>query len=145
LEKGQIFSLDFLISMAVVMVAIGLVIQAAETGAYNAKEARIQGELGSVAETAADLMVAGNETTCVDARGEHLMNCIDTSADFSGITGFLDAAGYGYSITIQGGPSFSTPASPQGQKDYCEASRMVFINKDFSSAPVELKARVWKA
>ena len=41
MKKGQIFSLDFLISMVVIMAAIGLLIQATEFNTYNMKEERI--------------------------------------------------------------------------------------------------------
>jgi len=141
MQKGQIFSLDFLISMAVVMAAIGLVIQTAEVSAYNAKETRIQGELWNVAETAADLIAASNETTCSNGGGGHLMNCVDATADFSKITGFLEDAGYGYSITATG---ISLLNGSQGSNDYYETARTVFINNT-SGSTVDLKVRVWKA
>ena len=130
-----------MISMAVVMAAIGLVIQTAEVGAYNAKETRIQGELWNVAEITADLIAASNETTCSDGGGGHLMNCVDATADFSKITGFLADAGYGYSITATG---ISLLSGSQGSNDYYETARTVFINNT-SGGTVDLKVRVWKA
>lgn len=140
MEKGQIFSLDFLISMAVMMAAIGLVIQTAEVNTYNAKETRVQGELRNVAEITADLIVASNETTCADGRGGHLMNCVDSMANFSKITGFLADAGYGYSVEPAG---MIEPVGIQGSNDYYEIRRTVFINNTGGST-VELKVRVWK-
>lgn len=142
MEKGQIFSLDFLISMAVVMAAIGLVIQTAEVSAYSAKETRISGELRNVAEITANLIVASNETTC-DGAGGHLMNCVDSTADFSKITGFLQNAGYGYSITAPGGVINLQSAVPWNAQDYYETSRLVFINNT-GGDHVDLKVKVWK-
>lgn len=142
MEKGQIFSLDFLISMAVVMAAIGLVIQTAEVNTYNTKETRIQGELSNVAEITADLITASNETTCDDGRGGHLMNCVNSSADFSKITGFLAGEGYGYSIT--GGAINIQSAAAISSQDFYEALRNVFIDNTIGST-VELKVKVWKA
>lgn len=126
--------------MAVVMAAMGLVIQTAEVSTYNAKETRIQGELRNVAEITADLIAASNETTCVDARDGHLMNCVNSTADFSKITGFLADAGYGYSITATG---ISLLNGAQGSNDYYETRRAVFINNTVGN-PDELKVKVWK-
>lgn len=81
MEKGQVFSLDFLVSLAAVTLAIGLLFQAVEVRAYSQKEGEMRAELEMVAETAADLLVSNPEIVCelVDYEGSHisyLENCI---------------------------------------------------------------------
>jgi hypothetical protein len=81
--KGQIISLDFLISIAAMTLAIGLLIQFAELKTYNEKEELRWTELKEIAETASDLLVSGQSTVCemVDASNGHLLylnNCISS-------------------------------------------------------------------
>lgn len=63
-KKGQIISLDFLISLIAVTLAIGLLIQFSELKTYNEKEEMGWMELKQVAETASDLLVSAPEITC---------------------------------------------------------------------------------
>lgn len=81
MQKGQIFSLDFLISLVAVMAAIGLMVQAIEVNTYYQKEERQFNELKTVAETAGDMLVGNPEIVCelVDGSGGYLGsvgNCI---------------------------------------------------------------------
>ncbi len=87
MQKGQIFSLDFLISLVAVMAAIGLMIQAIEVNAYYQKEERQFNELKTVAETAGDMLVGNPEIVCelVDGSDDYLAplnNCL-TKVDFT--------------------------------------------------------------
>ncbi len=145
MQKGQIFSLDFLISLVAVTAAIGLMIQAIEVNTYYQKEETQHSELRAVAETAAGLIVAGNDTTCVDATGQHLINCVDAGADFSGITNFLSSAGYSYEIDDgPGGSLVLPPPIPYNDEDFYEVKRRVFVN-GVGGAPRDLSVKVWKA
>jgi len=86
MEKGQMFSLDFLVSLIAITAAVGLLIQTVEVNTYYQKEDRTSRELKAVSETAARLLLASNETTCVNPvtePPEHLMNCVreDIEAD----------------------------------------------------------------
>ncbi len=140
MKKGQIFSLDFLISMVVIMAAVGLLIQATEFNTYNMKEERMYNEMRNVAKIAANLIVSSNETTCSDGLGGHLMNCVDTGADFTKITGFLTDSGYKYNIdqlTLAG-------ESILGNEDFVEIKRKAFMD-DLIGSTVDLGVRVWKA
>lgn len=88
MRKGQIISLDFMVSLIGVVLAIGLLIQGFEMNTYATKEAQAYNELRIVGETAADLLVSNPDIVCnlVDGSGKllgHLNNCIDTSKTIS--------------------------------------------------------------
>jgi|TARA_B100002003_G_scaffold212685_1_gene209964 hypothetical protein len=63
-EKGQIMTIDFLISVAAVTLAIGLMIQFAEIKTYNEKDDIAWLELKEIAESAADRLVGSPEIVC---------------------------------------------------------------------------------
>lgn len=127
--------------MIVVMAAVGLMIQAIESNTYNAKEARIHESMKNAAETAADLIAAGNETTCTDITGNHLMNCVDSGGDFSGITGFLADSGYEYYIRTN--TSIISQTSDWDEQDFAEVKKPVFVD-DVLGDEDELTVRVWE-
>lgn len=91
-QKGQIFTLDFLISMVLVILALGLVIQFLELNEYNLQEQELRHELETVGSMAADLMVSSPEIVCelgyyenpMDMgswyRISYLMNCLTHTA-----------------------------------------------------------------
>jgi len=129
--KGQIFSLDLLISLVAVTVAVGLILQTIEVNTYYQKADRPAKELKAVAETTASLLMASNETTCLDSTGEHIMNCIDETADFSAIF----PKDYDYEIKING-----TTISESGdvkEKDFYEIQRK-------STQGEIVSVKVWK-
>lgn len=140
MERGQIFSLDFLISMVLITAAIGLLIQATEFNTYSMKEERMYNEMRNVARIAANLIVSSNETTCEDGEVGHLMNCVDSvNGNFAPITSFLTASGYKYDID---------PLGPAGEsvwvdEDFVEVKRKTFID-DLSGNAEDLTVRVWK-
>lgn len=63
-EKGQIMTMDFLISVVAVTLAIGLLIQFAEIKTYNEKEEIAWLELKEIAETASDRLVSNPDIVC---------------------------------------------------------------------------------
>ena len=63
-QKGQVFSVDFLISIMVIVLAIGLLLNFYELSAHAQKESKINSELRSAAERAADLLVYSPDVTC---------------------------------------------------------------------------------
>ncbi len=63
-QKGQIFSLDFILSLAIIILAIGMMLQFMELQEYNQREAEIQNELYSIGETASLLLVSNPAFTC---------------------------------------------------------------------------------
>ncbi len=63
-KKGQIFSLDFLLSIILVVLALGLILNFMELHEYNMKEEELRIGLNAVGETAADLLVSGPDIVC---------------------------------------------------------------------------------
>ena len=63
-RKGQIFSLDLLMSLVVAVLALGLLVQAMEINAYETKEQSLNEELKIIGETAADLLVSNPNIVC---------------------------------------------------------------------------------
>ena len=144
MEKGQIFSLVFLISMVVIMAAIGLLIQTTEFNSYNMKEERIHNKMRNVAKISANLIVSSNETTCDDGLGGHLMNCVDSTADFTPITSFLTNSGYEYDIDSAGGAIDMLSGLAWNGQDFVEVKRTTFID-NLSGSAEDLTVRAWKA
>ncbi len=64
MRKGQIFSLDFLVSMILVVLAFGILMQFFEVHAYALKEEQNRTELKKIGETAADLLVSSPAIVC---------------------------------------------------------------------------------
>jgi len=80
-KKGQIFSLDFILSLAVIILTIGLMLQFMELQEYNQREAEIQNELYSIGETASHLLVSSPSFSCqmdsaLDATLMPVLGCI---------------------------------------------------------------------
>ena len=63
-SKAQIASLDFILSVVLVVVALGLVMQTIETNQYTMKEMEVHNELARIGETAADILVSHPDITC---------------------------------------------------------------------------------
>lgn len=121
MKKGQLFSLDFLISLVAVMAAIGLLIQTVEFNQYNQQEERINRELKYVSETFADLLVTSNETTCEDSASltqEHLMGCISDGLESDNLN-LLLPPGFDYSVS---GGALDIPGNPD-QNDFYQTTR----------------------
>ncbi len=150
MERGQIFSLDFLISMVVVMAAVGLLIQATEFNTYTMKEERIYNEMRNVARISANLIVSSNETTCSDGTvGQlvgQLMNCVDDTGlgKFNPITNFLVKSEYEYDIEITNSLVDLDSGPAYINQDYVEVKRLTFVNVVGGDLE-ELTVKVWKA
>jgi len=83
--KGQIFSIDFLLSLIIVVFAIGLLVQLIELNAYDLKEKELNRELEGVALTAGSRLVNSEKISCELVTSapapltppQYVMNCID--------------------------------------------------------------------
>ena len=148
MERGQIFSLDFIISMVAVIAAIGLMIQMVEVNVYSQKDARADEEMKMVAERAADLLVAGykynpSRSTACEEGGIYLMNCVKNNIPPE-FTNRLIPDKYGYEITGLRGQS---RGSFDSDNDFYEAVRTIKVGNTSGGAAsnVELKVKVWRA
>ena len=87
-QKGQFFSIDFLIAMAIAVLALGMLLHVYELNTYEQKEARIQNELTLIAMNSSNILL--NTTKCeagtsLTDKGYELHGCTDTSS-WSGLT-----------------------------------------------------------
>ena len=80
-SKGQVISLDALMALTIVMLAIGICFNVMETNSYDLKEQQLFQELKSVGNTAGNLLVSNPIITCkvVDGAKElfSMNNCIN--------------------------------------------------------------------
>jgi hypothetical protein len=169
-KKGQLFSLDFIISMVAVTAAIALLLHSIEVNAYSQKEQQLHDELRQVAETAADLLIASNDTSCqikITGMGApdrpHLVNCVNENANTNDLKAIVPD-GYCYKVS---NIVSSTRASyidklnydcgtEYNEEDFYEAKRLVVTNDgeidkaDFeagnfqSGETIEISVMVWK-
>ncbi len=153
--KGQVFSLDFLLSLALVFLATGLLLRAAELSSYDKKDEQTFSEMTSVAENAAILLAANPRINCmVDTIDEKLVNCIDlallTNANARNNLGI--PTGYGFRVS---GLSSQIASGNQENKDFIEAKRTVLLhngvitkseyNTTFRNTPLSVVTiRVWQ-
>jgi len=86
-SKGQIFTLDFVIAMAVVVLAIGMVLNFYEMTMYEAKETQIKNELNIIALNAGNNYLLQNPCNPSPAgslkfsnQGYELSHCVVTSS-----------------------------------------------------------------
>lgn len=129
MEKGQIFSLDFLLSIAVVMMALGLVLRAAELASYDWKDREIFSELKGVAENSGNLLVASPEINCrVRGIDINIMNCVDTTkiSPSNAREKLAIPAEFGYSLTIS--PQQTIAFGSRENKDFVETRRKVLLH-----------------
>jgi hypothetical protein len=83
MNKGQLISLDFIMSLILVVIAIGITMQLSEIENYNFKDKQLKDETQIRGKTAAALLVNSPRTTCelVDYRDEnkiisYISNCL---------------------------------------------------------------------
>jgi hypothetical protein len=84
-ENGQIFSLDFLISLVVVIVCLAIVLQVFELTSYDAKQQQVAREVMVIGELASERLVTDERVLCQVSDGFNplpgfeLVNCLDTN------------------------------------------------------------------
>lgn len=82
-RKGQLLSLDAILSLILLMLALGYAFRVAEANFYALKQDELNYEIKAVGSAAAELLVAGEETTCeittLTGNDFSITNCIDTS------------------------------------------------------------------
>jgi uncharacterized protein (UPF0333 family) len=144
--KGQLFSLDFVLSVIAVVVAIGLALQAYELSAYDSKESLLSQEMYFTAVNAAERLTASPAIACgvTDTSGNlipgyTLVNCIDSTKvqgtitkAFLGIPSYFDCEITGLNVQ-ECKPSASVISSERNIKTI---QRFVYV----SLGPVSKKA-----
>jgi hypothetical protein len=166
-RSAQIFSLDLLISLAVVTLAIGLVLQFAELGIYGGAQESEYAKLVRITRQASDLLVANSTINCmvdnsVSADYIYLVNCIDASpAGIANINNQNLGIPQGYDFSVYGaGGTISKSSGTLGTQDYYEVSRKIvynvgpitkqkfesgdFTSKTFYPNGADVTVKVWK-
>jgi len=97
MKKGQIISLDFIMSLILIVLAIGMVMQLSEIENYNFKDKELQDNTQIIGKTAANNLVNSPKIVCelVDVRDENIIlsyisNCLP---DFNFASPFNECGG----------------------------------------------------
>ena len=161
-KKGQVVSLDFLISIIAIVLALGILIQISELKTYNEIEEREWMELRQIAETAGARLVSNPELNCTVVKdgGQdelfNLPNCLDTSVAITRtLLAIPESPSYGFELSDSTGTLESYGS--RGEKDFFEVKRILVknsgnVNKsdylngvfDSENDPVEINLKVWK-
>ncbi len=158
-KKGQIFSLDFLISLIAVTLAIGLLLQMSELKAYNEKEEAAWQKLKQLGETASRLLVNNPDIICDVDNGASdfvISNCIDSTKTINRAALGLPLD-IGFSVKSHGPvPAIDESSGARGvDADYYSVKRTVvvnnsqvskanYLNQTFTEGPYEIVLAVWK-
>jgi len=157
MQRGQVFTLDFLISLIAATLAVGLLIQAVELRTYSQKESQLGKDLERVAENAGNMLVASNGITCElqstgGAHIDYMNNCVDTAKIDETNAWELLGIPLGYGFNVSGAIEIGGPVP--GETDFAEEARTVVVSsgavkkdvfEQHSFAPVQVKIRVWRA
>ena len=82
-QKGQFFSIDFLIAMTIAVLAIGMLLHFYEINTYEQKEARVQNELTLIAMNSSNILLNSNRCSAqniLTIKGYELHGCTNTSS-----------------------------------------------------------------
>lgn len=134
-KRGQILSLDYVISLLLVLLALGLLINFFELQTVNAKETQLQTEIETLAEGAARLALTSPDIACkvesLDGLKEIgvLPNCIPTQNGRLTKANLALPAGFGCAITTNPPGLFTTncETKPPGGVDYYSVTRKILV------------------
>ncbi len=161
-RAGQIVSLDFLISIIAIVLALGILIQISELKTYDEIEEREWMELRQVSETAAARLVSNPELNCIVVKngGENelfrMPNCLDiTVAMARSHLAIPESPSYGFELSDGDGTLGSYGS--RGNNDFIEVKRLMVTNSgnvdksdylngvfDSGNNPIEVMLKVWK-
>jgi len=82
-QKGQFFSLDFIIAMAIAVLALGMLLHFYELNTYEQQNARTQNELTLIAMNSSNILLNTNNCTAQTSlknKGYEMHGCTDTSS-----------------------------------------------------------------
>ncbi len=144
MNKGQVFSLDFIIAATVVLLGLTLTINAMETISYNSQEQLLQQELKLVAMTASDRFVTSAKP-CTTLNNVKVKNCVYFNGTRISKQDLGIPDGFGYAVDSHQS-NFSGTSNP-GDNSVYSVTR-VFLNSSngsVSNSSVEsITFRVWK-
>ncbi|MEK6957441.1 MAG: hypothetical protein AABW99_00465 [archaeon] len=87
-EKGQIFSIDFVIAAALIVLAMGMLLNFYDYSSNEAKENSVQAELNAIALTASNLALENSPCTPTgfETQGYSLEGCSNANTAIQGAT-----------------------------------------------------------
>lgn len=141
-EKGQIYSLDFLIAAGLLVLAIGILLGIFETSTYHGKEARVKNELNAVALTASNALLGSNKCPLdntlpglnFSTQGYRVYGCYNTNT-FANATKsqLLVPAKFKCRIEINGAPTTSDSDGCQDILDVDAVADVASVERTFLS------------
>jgi len=106
-ERGQVFSLDLLIAMVLVVLGIGLLLNAAELRAYEAKESSLRAEMQEKAEAAliaftnSKVIACAADSTPLAFTADYAkLNAMNSAAGREALKKFLGLQGYNVQLSV---------------------------------------------
>jgi len=166
-KKGQVFSLDFLISLILIVLAIGIIIQLSEINSYETKEKQVREELEMVGGTAKNLLLTSPSIVCgiADIRDNEIIGYMNGCYCSKPINKEFLGLPEGYNCNISGNAGITTDCTdnPINAKNvYSAEIKAVFaeggttyITKDIYQNCINgngcslkegtIKLKVWKA
>lgn len=120
-KKGQLFSLDFLLAMALVILVIGIALKFSAQFTFDLQEKQEQLALEQAGQTAAMLLLSNPAITCtmVDSTGNALHpinNCIHSQADSIQNTDLGLSEKFDARVCIEGGSCLKNAEIPATAK-----------------------------
>jgi len=111
MDRGQVFSLDLVLALALLVLSIGIIFQQTELFLYNQKDLEESRSLEIIGESASNMLVFSPEIVCELVSGgsvvDYLNNCIPD--DCSTVSGPALGLSSDYSYNVSGAVSCGTP------------------------------------
>lgn len=126
-SKAQLFSLDLVISMILIVLVIGVLVHSFELRSYDLREKSNLAELGAVSSQASSLIFESSPFACTflyDGASFIMPNCLDTSASFNKVD--LGLSDFKCNISVPISVSISTDCTDL-IPDYQDASITNFL------------------
>lgn len=148
-QSGQIFSLDYALSLILVFLAIGIALNFFELQTVSAKEKQLRTELQNIGDASARLLLSSKDITCQLDSNSHapigfLSNCIKNNSSAltkqnlgipAGFDCNLSITNFSYPAGFADGCSTSIPLA----KDIYSAKRTIVIKSDQNVTKTELE------
>ncbi len=164
MKKGQIISLDFIFSIVLVILALGLLVRISEANNYRMKQEELFNELQRIGRTASVVLTDSEEFTCEvqDLSGTMLynaINCLDLTKLNSKLSGvnakanLLIPAEFEFKATIGANTWQSAPLNEANTPFYYSEERKIITHNGamtkaemencFKNGCSEEKLKIW--